>query len=780
VTFTVDSGGGSFAGQPSITVMTDTDGRAIVRPILGPDTGMDNNVFSATTPGSTSIASFVATALIPGPPANTTISGVVLDNSNIPIEGVSIRIDGTMLNTASDAQGLFTLTNAPVGYVKLFVDGSTAQRPGTWPMLEYAMYTVAGQDNTLGMPIYLLPIDVAHGVSVSETIGGVLTLPELPGFSLKIMPGSATFPGGGRIGTVSVTLVHADKMPMPPGFGQQPRFIVTIQPPGVHFDPPAAMTLPNVDGLAPGEVTEMYSFDHDLGQFVAIGTGSVSEDGSIIRSDPGIGIIKGGWHCGGNPAASGTSANCGACGKCIGTQCIEDPTKAGKKCTDDGNPCTEDICEGGKCTHVPIRVHIGKPGDPFLENQYVDHDDMTRTFLDAQPLVYGQPLYASTTQRIGDMVRWHAYIENPAMRDHVQSYKWSAETLPGSTSPNSVDGPTFQTWTIFNLDWKPGTYTLKLVVTFDNGCVITVKTNQVVGIRTEDYILFGQVKDIPEDTSAVSAETLEKWTCDTLNTPTYLALLGTLGGFNDPSSLAYIPDTSAERVFVTARLLNLSGDVDPPVPTNLNVPIFEPTAEPPSVQPPPLVFGVSGATGYRQAVHAQFKYLVGDDGVILNVQRVGQVFALAGATPAPCFSSLPAQLANSYGIPAPRNDKIEMAPDGKSFGYIMSVQGGDHVNAGNRQLLRRELTWVFFRFRFNGENGFVKSNWSQSTDSWVGDDDRDFSAVPAFWLYRRLYFDGLYSAELQQQFPIYPDLVKFLRIAPRWSDAPPSWPSYPP
>ncbi len=57
-----------------------------------------------------------------------------------------------------------------------------------------------------------------------------------------------------------------------PGFGQQPRFIVTIQPSGAVFNPPAAITLPNVDGLGPREVTEMYSFDHDIGSFVAIGT----------------------------------------------------------------------------------------------------------------------------------------------------------------------------------------------------------------------------------------------------------------------------------------------------------------------------------------------------------------------------------------------------------------------------------------------------------------------------------------------------------------------------
>jgi len=306
VVFSVLQGGGSFDGQPSVTVTTDSDGRAVATAMLGPDAGNDNNVFAAATPQGARVE-FVASGRRPGDPAATRIFGVVEDNMNVPISGVSVRIDGTAIATQTDAQGQFVLGGVPIGYVKLFVDGTTAQRAGTWPTLEYAMYTVAGIDNRLEMPIYLLPIDVRRGLFVDDITGGTLTLPELPGFSLTVKPGTATFPGGGRTGTVSATLVHNDKVPMTPGFGQQPRFIVTIQPTGTHFDPPAALSIPNTDGLAPGEVTEMYSFDHDLGQFVSIGSGTVSDDGSTIRSDPGTGIIKGGWHTGGNPAPQGNA-----------------------------------------------------------------------------------------------------------------------------------------------------------------------------------------------------------------------------------------------------------------------------------------------------------------------------------------------------------------------------------------------------------------------------------------------------------------------------------------
>jgi hypothetical protein len=131
--------------------------------------------------------------------------------------------------------------------------------------------------------------------------------------------------------------VNGDKVPMTPGFGQQPRYIVTIQPVGTIFNPPAAITLPNVDGLPVRAKTEMYSYDHDLSVFVAIGTATVSDDGSVIASDPGVGVLKAGWHCGGDPNASGHVADCPDCTICQGNRCGPDPSKIGAPC-DGGTP----------------------------------------------------------------------------------------------------------------------------------------------------------------------------------------------------------------------------------------------------------------------------------------------------------------------------------------------------------------------------------------------------------------------------------------------------------
>ena len=98
VTFETLQGGGSFAGQPSIIRTTDSDGRAAAVLTLGPQEGINNNVVNSIFPGLTGLpAVFTASGLAPGNPADTTVSGVVLDNSNTPIPGATAKILGTNL-----------------------------------------------------------------------------------------------------------------------------------------------------------------------------------------------------------------------------------------------------------------------------------------------------------------------------------------------------------------------------------------------------------------------------------------------------------------------------------------------------------------------------------------------------------------------------------------------------------------------------------------------------------------------------------------------------------
>jgi len=380
VEWTVVKGQGHFAtGETSMIVQTDSDGRATATLVLDPAEGVANNVVGARIfglPGSP-VAGFTASGRAAGPAAATAVTGVVLDNTSRPIEGVTVRIDGTVLVATTDAEGQFRIDGAPVGEAEVIVDGSTAARPGVWASLTFRLTTIAGRDNDLGMPIFLLPLDVADGLYVDETTGGVLTVPDVPGLTLEVLPGTVTFPGGSKSGVVSMTVVHSDRVPMVPNFGQQPRLIVTIQPTGARFDPPAKITYPNIEGLAPGETTDLYSFDHDLGHFVSIGPGTVTDDGTMLVSDPGVGIIKAGWHCGGDPIpGTGSPFKCeNPCETCDGLQCV--PVENVSLPCDDNHDCTaDDQCKGGKCAGDPIFISgvdaTGNGVNPVKEPAGVD------------------------------------------------------------------------------------------------------------------------------------------------------------------------------------------------------------------------------------------------------------------------------------------------------------------------------------------------------------------------------------------------------------------------
>ena len=105
------------------------------------------------------------------------------------------------------------------------------------------------------------------------------------------------------------------------------------------------MTIPNVDGLALRAVTGMYSYDHDLASFVASGSATVSEDGSTITSDAGAGVIKAGWHCGGNPSSTGSVGTCPTCQKCLGNNCVADNGQSPPQASP--TDCKEQYCNGG-------------------------------------------------------------------------------------------------------------------------------------------------------------------------------------------------------------------------------------------------------------------------------------------------------------------------------------------------------------------------------------------------------------------------------------------------
>lgn len=340
VTFQIVAGGGRFAnGLPAHVATTDADGQASATLVLGDSPGTNNNIVEAFFPElSETPARFELSARASAPESATSLSGIVLDNNDQPVPGVTLSLRGTARTAVAATDGTFQFPSVETGTLHLDVDGSTTTRLGDWPSLSYELIALPGQSNDLGKPLRLLPIDTAGGAIAGGDSEVTIPLAGVPGAELTVFPNSVTFPDGSHEGLLSFTQVHTDKVPMEPPQGTDFMLAWTVQPTGTLFDPPARISIPNSD-LLPGAIVDIFSFDHDLGEFLPVGTASVTEDGSQLVSNPGFGVVKAGWHgCLPPPPPTG-----GACSPSSCTICPPGGGPPEPKCGD----CS--VCEDGTC-----------------------------------------------------------------------------------------------------------------------------------------------------------------------------------------------------------------------------------------------------------------------------------------------------------------------------------------------------------------------------------------------------------------------------------------------
>lgn len=370
VIFQVVKGGGNLDGESTRVRSTAADGVARSVLTLGREPGINNNVVRATVSGVDGLpATFVASGLAAGDPAETRFSGVVLDNGQTPIPGALVHVPGTAAQTVTDAEGQFLLRDVPVGQIVLEIDPTNSPRLEAFPHLAFETVTVSGQNNTLGQPILIPAIDLANAKVVGGDEDVTLVMEGVAGLELTVFANSVTFPDGSKTGLLSISQVHLDKVPMPPPSGtifMPPAW--TIQPAGVAFDPPARISIPN-DNLPPGRVIDIFQFDHSFNEFINIGKGTVSDDAFVITSDPGFGVTRAGW---------------GGCGQ------PQPPPTCPSSC-DDGNDCTTDSCQDGSCVHEPLFAGGCDDGSECTANDRCQEGECK-----GDPVAQGTPCGGST------------------------------------------------------------------------------------------------------------------------------------------------------------------------------------------------------------------------------------------------------------------------------------------------------------------------------------------------------------------------------------------------
>ena len=313
VTFSVTQGSGLVNGESEIVVRTGDTGHVEVNFVLGPEAG--NQTVEARfegldgQPHPPAVFSVYAVERQEGEP--TSFRGLVLDNASQPIEGAICVLQlasGQVLETTSSPQGQFQFEDiAEAGPVDLFIRGLEASAvggqaipPGSFPSLHFEPVLIPNAENSLSMPVLLPALDPRNVQEYSTSLETQLRVEGIDGLEMRIAPGSMRL-ADGRLapdGTlVSLNQVHHDDVPMPMPDGASPPFAWTLQPAGATFDPPIEITYPNMSALPPGAVAYFLSFDHDTGKFEIVASGSVSEDGARIMTDPGAGLSLAGWGC---------------------------------------------------------------------------------------------------------------------------------------------------------------------------------------------------------------------------------------------------------------------------------------------------------------------------------------------------------------------------------------------------------------------------------------------------------------------------------------------------
>lgn len=262
-------------------------------PDLG-QVGTTNVIFNATDAVESTMRQATIIVNPPVPGASTQLSGVIKDaGTELPIPNVTIMLAGGIPATLSAADGSFTLSNLPSGSVSIVFNGQTA---GDYPYLPEPLTLLSGVNNILTRPVFLPNVNVMQN-------GGVIynpasTLPtSVPGpamMTLEIMAGSASMQGAAYSGMVTIAPVPPDNAPLglPPGI--MPSRLISIQPGGIVFNPPAQLTWPNDEGHPIGTEFEIWSANEVTGQFEKVGDAVVQADGMIHTTSGGVVVSS--WH----------------------------------------------------------------------------------------------------------------------------------------------------------------------------------------------------------------------------------------------------------------------------------------------------------------------------------------------------------------------------------------------------------------------------------------------------------------------------------------------------
>lgn len=258
-----------------------------------------------------------------GESSELSLSGTIVDPTGSGIAGVTVSVLAApgARSAITNGDGHFILVGPPAGTQTVLIDGTTATAPGrSFPPLQMMVEIAAGGNTPLPQAISLPDLLVAEAANADDVLvdgAGAATQDRsaagaTPNLELDIFTGTVvTIAGAPPSGSfdLNATPVAPQNVPMPlstPSRAVDARFYVTIQPPDAAFDSGGGLgidlTLPNSAGLPLGQSVSIWSFDHDVEDWVdrSAQTGNmgvVVDDGAGgTRIEAAGVIVKGGWH----------------------------------------------------------------------------------------------------------------------------------------------------------------------------------------------------------------------------------------------------------------------------------------------------------------------------------------------------------------------------------------------------------------------------------------------------------------------------------------------------